>query len=62
MSCLDARIELVPAFWVPPVIGAWVIRRKMVEEARYTSAGLELMARDYGVQAEKLPGGTLRHR
>ncbi len=44
-SCLDARIELVPAFWVPPVIGPWVIRRKMVAEARRTSAGLELMAR-----------------
>jgi hypothetical protein len=45
MSCMDVWIELVPAFWVPPVIGSWVIRRKMVEEARYTSAGLELMAR-----------------
>ena len=45
MSCMDVRIELVPAFWVPPVIGPWVIRRKMVEEARYTSEGLELMAR-----------------
>ena len=44
-TCLDARIELVPAFWVPPVIGPWVLRRKMAEEARRTSAGLELMAR-----------------
>jgi hypothetical protein len=45
MTCLSARIELVPAFWVPPVIGPWVLRRKMAEEARLTSAGLELMAR-----------------
>lgn len=45
MSCLDARIELVPAFWVPPVIGPWVLRRTMAEEARRTSAGLELIAR-----------------
>lgn len=44
-TCLDARIELVPAFWVPPVIGPWVIRRKMADEARRTSIGLELVAR-----------------
>jgi hypothetical protein len=44
-TCLDARIVLVPAFWVPPVIGPWVLRRKMAEEARRTSAGLETMAR-----------------
>lgn len=47
MSCMDIRIELVPAFWVPPVIGPWVIRRKMNEEARRTSAGLERTARRY---------------
>lgn len=46
VTCLDARIELVPAFWVPPIIGPWVIRRKMVEEARHTSAGLQLVARE----------------
>jgi hypothetical protein len=45
VSCLDAQIELVPAFWVPPVIGPWVIRRKMAEEASRTSAGLERTAR-----------------
>lgn len=44
-TCLRVRIELVPAFWVPPVLGPWVIRRKMVEEAQRTSAGLEVMAR-----------------
>jgi Polyketide cyclase / dehydrase and lipid transport len=43
-TCLDARIELVPAFWVPPVIGPWVLRRKMAEEASRTSTGLERMA------------------
>ncbi|MGA7538308.1 MAG: SRPBCC family protein [Steroidobacteraceae bacterium] len=45
MTCMIARIELVPAFWVPPVIGPWVIRSKMEEEALRTSAGLELVAR-----------------
>lgn len=44
-TCLDASIELVPAFWVPPVIGPWVIRRKMTAEAQRTSAGLQRVAR-----------------
>jgi len=44
-SCLDVRIELLPAFWIPPLIGPWVIRTKMEEEARRTSAGLEEIAR-----------------
>ena len=43
-SCLDVSLELVPAFWVPPVIGPWVMRSKMQEEARRTSLGLEQMA------------------
>ena len=44
-TCLRARIELVPAFWVPPVLGPWVIRRKMAAEARRTSRGLQAVAR-----------------
>ena len=51
MTCVDARIELVPAFWVPPVIGAWVLRRKMAEEARLTGTGLELVAQGAKAQA-----------
>ena len=54
MTCVDVQIELVPAFWVPPVIGPWVIRRKMVEEARRTSAGLEQMARRSRAQASEV--------
>lgn len=45
VTCLDVRIELVPAFWVPPVLGPWVIGRKMDEEARRTGDGLERTAR-----------------
>jgi hypothetical protein len=45
LTCLDVRIELVPAFWVPPVLGPWVIGRKMDEEARLTGDGLERTAR-----------------
>lgn len=41
MTCMDVQIQLVPAFWVPPVIGPWVLRRKMDEEAHRTVTGLE---------------------
>ena len=61
ITCMDVRIELVPAFWVPPVLGPWVIRRKMVEEARRTSAGLEVMARASRAQA-KSARAALRDR
>lgn len=44
-TCMDIHIELVPAFWVPPVIGRWVLGRKMDEEASRTAAGLEQTAR-----------------
>lgn len=44
-SCLDARIELRPAFWVPPVIGPWILRHKVTEQARHYGEGLEHIAR-----------------
>lgn len=47
VTCLDVSIELVPAFWVPPLIGPWVLRRKMDEEARLTGQGLEQTARGF---------------
>lgn len=53
VTCLDAAIELVPAFWVPPVIGPWVLRREMAAEARRTSKGLEIVARDSNIEAQK---------
>lgn len=54
MTCLDARIELLPAFWVPPVIGPWALRREMAEEARRTSIGLEVAARASRAQAARM--------
>ena len=39
----EARIR--PAFWVPPLIGPWVIGRVLREEARSTCDGLERLAR-----------------
>lgn len=44
-SCLSVRIEVVPSFWVPPVIGPWLIRRKLHEQAHRASIGLEQIAR-----------------
>jgi Polyketide cyclase / dehydrase and lipid transport len=45
VTCLDVSIELVPAFWVPPVLGPWAIGRTMDEEAQRTGEGLEKTAR-----------------
>ena len=47
-ACLDAHLELEPHFWVPPMIGPWLIRRKMHEEAVHISEGLERMAHASG--------------
>lgn len=44
-ACLDVQLVLVPQFWVPPLIGPWLIRSKMSEEAQRTSQGLERVAR-----------------
>lgn len=43
-TCLDARIHLQPAFWVPPLIGPWMLRHKMEQEARRSGRGLEQIA------------------
>ena len=39
----DARLE--PGFWIPPLIGRWMMRRALRAEARATSEGIERMAR-----------------
>jgi len=44
-ACLDIQLELVPQFWVPPLIGPWLIRRTMYEEAERSTRGLEQVAR-----------------
>ncbi len=62
MACLDATIQLVPAFWVPPVIGPWALRRQMAEEARRTSVGLEIVARASRAQAAKVPRASALNR
>ena len=46
-TCLRFDAALEPDFWVPPLIGPWLIQRKMREEARQTSAGLEALAQKH---------------
>ena len=43
-TCMDVHIDLVPLFWLPPMIGRWLIRRKMYEQALHISNGLEQLA------------------
>lgn len=44
-TCLGFDAELEPRFWVPPLIGPWLVQRKLREEAMQTSAGIERLAR-----------------
>ncbi|MHB1872576.1 MAG: SRPBCC family protein [Steroidobacteraceae bacterium] len=43
-ACLHVRMTLRPRFWVPPLIGAWLLRRKLTEEARRSVGGIEQLA------------------
>jgi len=37
--------DLVPDFWIPPLIGPWVMKKKLLEEGRQTITGLERLDR-----------------
>ncbi len=56
-SCLEVRIRLVPDFWVPPLIGPWLIRRSLREQARLAAAGLQRLAQRPG----RRPAPEQRH-
>lgn len=45
-ACLDFRAEVEPDFWIPPLIGPWVIQRSMRREAIITSEGIERLAQN----------------
>ena len=45
-SCLTFTAQLEPDFWVPPLIGPWLIERKLAKEARITVAGIERVAHE----------------
>jgi len=44
-ACIHATLDLRPAFWVPPLIGAWIVRQKMQDEAQATGDALQREAR-----------------
>ncbi|MGR9072048.1 MAG: type II toxin-antitoxin system RatA family toxin [Gammaproteobacteria bacterium] len=41
---LTFDIDLIPAFWLPPVFGPWYIKRKLFNEVFQTSLGIEKVA------------------
>ncbi|NGY06646.1 SRPBCC family protein [Solimonas terrae] len=43
-TCLSFSAELEPDFWVPPLLGPWLIERTMRREAHATAAGIEALA------------------
>jgi hypothetical protein len=45
-TCLEFRAQLEPKFWVPPLIGPWLIERAMRREAVATALGIERLARE----------------
>lgn len=42
----DAQVS--PKFWVPPLIGPWLVQRKMQQQALVTANGIERVAREHG--------------
>lgn len=45
-SLLRFRYEIQPDFWIPPVIGALLIKRKLLREAEETIEIMEALARE----------------
>ena len=43
-SRIELHTELEPGFWVPPLIGPWLIKRQMLNEARATARQIEKLA------------------
>ena len=43
-TCLSFNAELEPDFWVPPLLGPWLIERALRREAHVTAAGIETLA------------------
>ena len=41
---LHFSAELEPRFWVPPLIGPWLVERSLREEAQRSSVGIERLA------------------
>ena len=43
-SRIKLHVELEPAFWIPPLIGPYVMKKKMESEARKTIHNIETLA------------------
>ncbi|ADJ28931.1 hypothetical protein [Nitrosococcus watsonii] len=41
---LQFRVELIPAFWVPPLIGPYLLKHLLLEKAREITQNLERLA------------------
>ena len=44
-SRIKLHVELEPAFWIPPLIGPYVMKKKMESEARKTIHNIEALAK-----------------
>ncbi|MEN8720746.1 MAG: hypothetical protein ABF296_10850 [Oceanococcaceae bacterium] len=49
------RAEVEPDFWVPPVVGPWLIKRKLESEAQQTANGIERLANQQPAPAAGTP-------
>ena len=45
-TCMRTRFAFVPRFWIPPLIGPWIIREHALAATRRASAGLQKLALD----------------
>lgn len=54
-TCLTFDAQLEPDFWIPPLIGPWLVERKLHEQAMQTSAGIERVAREHAAAAVEVP-------
>jgi hypothetical protein len=41
---LQFDADLEPSFWIPPLLGPWIVENSMREEAQRTSSGIENLA------------------
>ncbi len=49
------RSEVEPDFWIPPLIGPWLIKRKLLSETRETMDNLEQLAKTPSVSHNTKP-------